>query len=233
MGTPQNSRWGLRGSRSTRLEPQNAWDSFLFAAGVPEASKGDSYLHVENIVSPHVEAEVEEVTSEGHKLEATLPQQQIPWRRGRPRKNKEVGGESQVPIESCARSAAEEFLMHAIWLEPVETTSRGSGSQTRREEASGSNVRGPNPQLEQAQLTIAELYQENRELRWQLVAKNLEVSAPQGHEGNTTWLKRQLREAQDTIVQLREVQRVSEEQTMKTPQGARSSRGEISHAEEA
>jgi hypothetical protein len=59
-----------------------------------------------------------------------------------------------------------------------------------------------------------------------LAAKTLEVSAPQGHEGNTTWLKRQLREAQDTIVQLREAQRVSEEQKMKTPQGARSSRGE-------
>jgi hypothetical protein len=41
---------------------------------------------------------VEEVTSEGHKLEATLPQQQIPWRRGRPRKNKEVGGEIQIPL---------------------------------------------------------------------------------------------------------------------------------------
>jgi hypothetical protein len=95
MGTPQNARRGLRGSQSTRLEPQNAWDSFLFAAGVPEASKGDSYLHMETMVSPHAEAEVEEVTSEGHKLEATLPQQQIPWRRGRPRKNKEVGGETK------------------------------------------------------------------------------------------------------------------------------------------
>jgi hypothetical protein len=78
MGSPQNTRRGLRGSRSARLEPQNAWDSFLFAVGVPEASKGDSYLHVEMMVSPHAEAEVEEVMSEGHKLEVTLPQQQIP-----------------------------------------------------------------------------------------------------------------------------------------------------------
>jgi hypothetical protein len=61
-----------------------------------------------------------------------------------------------------------------------------------------------------------------------LAAKTLEVSAQQGHEGNVTWLKRQLREAQDTIMQLREAQRVSEEQNMKTPQGARSSRGESS-----
>jgi hypothetical protein len=32
----------------------------------------------EMMVSPRAEAEVEEVTSEGHKLEVTLPQQQIP-----------------------------------------------------------------------------------------------------------------------------------------------------------
>jgi hypothetical protein len=102
--------------------------------------------------------------------------------------------------------------MRAIRLEPVETTSRGSGSRMRRTDASGSNVREPTQQLEQAQLAIVELYQENRELRRQLAAKTLEVSASQGHEGNVTWLKRQLREVQDTIVQLREAQRVSEEQ---------------------
>jgi hypothetical protein len=56
------------------LSHKIAWDSFLFVAGVPEASKGYSYLHAEMMVSPHVEAEVEEVMSEGHKLEATLPQ---------------------------------------------------------------------------------------------------------------------------------------------------------------
>jgi hypothetical protein len=107
MGTPQNTIWGLRGSQSARPEPQNAWDSFLFAVGVPEASKGDSYFHMEMMVLPHAEVEVEEVTSEGHKLEVMLPQQQIPWRRGRPIKNKEVGGGSQILIESCARSVCQ------------------------------------------------------------------------------------------------------------------------------
>jgi hypothetical protein len=74
MGTPQNARRGLQGSRSARPEPQNSWDSFLFAAGVPEASKGDSNLCAEMMVSPHVEAKVEEFMSEGHRLEAMLPQ---------------------------------------------------------------------------------------------------------------------------------------------------------------
>jgi hypothetical protein len=100
--------------------------------GVPEASKGYFDLHAETMVSPHAEVEVEEVTSEGHKVEVMLPQQKIPWRRGRPRKNKEVGEENQILIESRARSAAEEFLMRVIRLEPVETISRGSRNRTRR-----------------------------------------------------------------------------------------------------
>jgi hypothetical protein len=37
------------------------------------------------------------------------------------------------------------------------------------------------------------------------------VLAAQGHEGNVAWLKRQLREVQDTIVKLQETQRFSEE----------------------
>jgi hypothetical protein len=64
------------------------------------------------------------------------------------------------------------------------------------------------------------------------VENNLEVSALQDHEGNTTWLKRPLREAQDTNVQLHEVKRVSEETKMKTPQGAQSNQGESPRVEE-
>jgi hypothetical protein len=70
-------------------------------------------------------------------------------------------------------------------------------------------VESPAQQLERAQLAIAELYQENRELQSQLAAKNREVSVSQGHEGSTVWLQRRLREAQDTIVQLREAQRMT------------------------
>jgi hypothetical protein len=91
------------------------------------------------MVSPYGEAKVEEVTLGGRMLEAMPPQQQIPQRRGRPRKNKEAC-ENQILIESCARSVAEALLMHDIRLEPIENTSRGSGSGTRRTNASGSNV---------------------------------------------------------------------------------------------
>jgi hypothetical protein len=46
------------------------------------------------------------------------------------------------------------------------------------------------------------------ELRWQLVTKTMEALAAQGREGNVSWLKRQLREVQDTIVQLHKAQRL-------------------------
>jgi hypothetical protein len=61
------------------------------------------------------------------------------------------------------------------------------------------------------QLAIVELYQENRELRKKLAKRVVETSASQSREGNVNWLKRQLREAQDMIIQLHEEQRMSEE----------------------
>jgi hypothetical protein len=57
-------------------------------------------------------------------------------------------------------------------------------------------------------LAIAELYQENRELRRQLAVKTMEVSASQGYEGNMMWLKRHLIDAQDTIIAARNIEDV-------------------------
>jgi hypothetical protein len=67
------------------------------------------------------------------------------------------------------------------------------------------------------------IYQENRELRRQLAERTIETPASQSRagqlpptsptmrEGNVNWLKKQLREAQDVIIELREEQRMSEE----------------------
>jgi cell shape-determining protein MreC len=52
----------------------------------------------------------------------------------------------------------------------------------------GTNVQDPSQQLKQMQLAIAELYQENKELRQQLATKTIEVSTMQGREGHMTWL---------------------------------------------
>jgi hypothetical protein len=56
--------------------------------------------------------------------------------------------------------------------------------------------------------------------------KNQEISASLGRGGSTVWLRRQLRESQDTIVQLREAQRMAAKEGEETLQDARSSPGE-------
>jgi hypothetical protein len=94
----------------------------------------------------------------------------------------------------------EELLMHAIQLEPAGGSSREGRRRTRKIDITGTNDQEPSQQLKQAKLAIAELYQENMELRRQLATKTMEASATQGREGNMAWLKRQLREVQDTIV---------------------------------
>jgi hypothetical protein len=81
----------------------------------------------------------------------------------------------------------------------------------RRVDIIGENEQVPSQQLKQAKLAIAKLYQENMELRQQLATKTTKASVAQGHGGNMAWLKRQVREAHDTIVQLREAQILAEE----------------------
>jgi hypothetical protein len=92
--------------------------------------------------------------------------------------------------------------MRVIWLEPIEGPSRETYDRRRRTDTKGIDIRESSQQLNQAQLPIAELYQENRELRHRLEKKTFEASTSQGREGNMTWLKRQLTEAQDIIIQL-------------------------------
>jgi hypothetical protein len=133
------------------------------------------------------------------------------------------------PAELSVHPTAEGSTTLTNWSGLVGTTSKGSGGRKGREKALGSPVKSSIQQLEQAQLAIAELYQENRELQSQLAAKNQEVSVSQGHGGSTVWLQRQLREAQDTIVQLREAQRMAAKEEKETLQGARSSPGEGAH----
>jgi hypothetical protein len=75
-------------------------------------------------------------------------------------------------------------------------------------DAMGENSQETSQQLNQVKLAISELYQENIELRQQLMTNIMETSTTQGCEGNVTWIKRQLREVHDTIVKLREAQRL-------------------------
>jgi hypothetical protein len=99
---------------------------------------------------------------------------------------------------------AEEILMCSIRLEPAGGSSHEGRRRTREMDTTRENDQEPSQKLKQEKLAITKLYQENMDLRWQLATKNMEVSTVQGHEGNVAWIKRQLREAKDTIVQLQE-----------------------------
>jgi hypothetical protein len=70
--------------------------------------------------------------------------------------------------------------MRVIRLEPVDDPSRERCGRRRREDTEGTTICEPSQQLKKGKLAITNLYQENKELRQQLVANTLEASASQG-----------------------------------------------------
>jgi hypothetical protein len=128
MATSQSIRKGTWSSRIARSKPQNDWESFSPATGIPKDAKGVIPLPTETIRSNRAEPEAERLVQGGKTVEAPSPQQQIPRRRGRPRKNKEVE-EARVSEESRARSVAEELLMHAIRWSPLEDRATKAGAE--------------------------------------------------------------------------------------------------------
>jgi hypothetical protein len=98
-------------------------DFLLIISGIPKDLKGYLSLSTERVMPHRVKDVVEETAQEGKMSEALYPQQKIPWRRSRPKKNKEAE-ETRVPSEPHARSAVEELLMRAIRLEPIGGTNQ-------------------------------------------------------------------------------------------------------------
>jgi hypothetical protein len=159
-------------------------------------------------------------TSGRNKLETVPSPGPKPWRRGRPKKKTREGEGDRPKAELSARPTLEESVMPTNHSELVGTTGKGGRRRKGRVEESGASVENSAQQLEQAQFAIAELYQENRELRRQLAEKTQRIP-PQGRAGSTVWLQRQLREAQDMIVELREAQRMAVTMEHKTPQSVK------------
>jgi hypothetical protein len=159
---------------------------------------------LETVLASPTELGVERGMSKRAMLGTVPSQEPKPWRRGRPKKDTENREEDHFSVEPSVCQAIEGFAMLTHWSGLVGTADRGSGRQKEREKSPGLPVESPAQQLEWAQLAIAELCQENKELKSQLAAKNREVSVSQGCEGSTIWLQRWLREAQDTIVNLHE-----------------------------
>jgi hypothetical protein len=67
-----------------------SWDSFLLAADIPKDPKGDPPLPMGKETSHSVEVEIGRDAEKGKTLEALPPQQPIPRKRGKPRKNRET-----------------------------------------------------------------------------------------------------------------------------------------------
>jgi hypothetical protein len=211
MGSPLDMGRGPRGSRSARCEPQRAWDSFGSASHIFESPIGGGGFGSEMVSASSTEIEAEKGVSEEGTLVNAPSQEPKPWRKGRPRKDTTKREETHLSTELSACPAVEEFVELPRLSEPVGIIDRGDGSRKGRGRAPGPCVESLVQQLERAKLAIAELYQENRELRHQLAEKDQGITSSQGHAGSTVWLQRRLWEAQDTIVQLREAQRAAEE----------------------
>jgi hypothetical protein len=128
MVTSQSTRKGTRSSRTARSEPQRDWDSFSPAAGIPKDVKGTILLPTEKTRSNRGKYEMEGFTQEGKTVRAPSPQQQMPRRRGRPRKNQEIM-EARISEEPCIRLIAEELLRRAIRLEPAGGSSQKTGAE--------------------------------------------------------------------------------------------------------
>jgi hypothetical protein len=108
-------------------------------------------------------------------VEVSSPQNPVPWKRGRPTNNKEPG-EAQYSNEPRAQLVVDKLLMHVVWIKPVEGSSQEICDRRRRTGTESMDVRESSQQLNREQLAIAELYQENRKLRRQLVERTVETS---------------------------------------------------------
>lgn len=166
MATSQSARKGAWSNRTVRFKPQRDWDAFSPAVGIPKDVKGTIPLPVEKTGSIRGKSETKGFAQEGKTTRALSPQQQMPRRRGRPRKNQETM-EAQISEKPCVRLVAEERLRRATRLEPAGGSSREDRSRTRKANIAEANEQVPSQQLQQSKLAIAELYQENMELRQQ------------------------------------------------------------------
>jgi hypothetical protein len=93
-------------------------------------------------VSP-VELGVEKGTSERATLRTMPSLEPKPWRRVRPRKNKEKMEEDHFLAKPSVCLSIEGPTMLTNWSELVGTTSRGGGRRKRREKSPGTSVKSP------------------------------------------------------------------------------------------
>jgi hypothetical protein len=118
------------------------WDSFLFLADIPRDLKGDPPLPTREATSRSVKVGIKGDVGKGKIVEGSSPQQPIPRKRGRPRKNKDLR-EPQAPHEPRAKSIAKKLLMHDVWIELIEGSSQEICDRRRRPSTESMDVRYP------------------------------------------------------------------------------------------
>jgi hypothetical protein len=126
-----------------------SWDFFLLAVDIPRDPKGDSSLPMGKETSYRAEAEIGRAIEKEKTLEAFSPQQSIPRKRGRPRKNRETE-KAQAPNEPRAKSFAEELLMRVIQVEPVKGPKREICTRRRSSDVEDMDTHELSQQLKQA-----------------------------------------------------------------------------------
>ena len=90
MEFSQSTGKGARSDRTARFEPQRDWISFAPATTIPIILEGSIFSPIEDTILRREKVETKKFIQKGKAARAFSSGQQLPQRRGRPRKNEEV-----------------------------------------------------------------------------------------------------------------------------------------------
>jgi hypothetical protein len=250
------------------------WDSFLTSTNISLDPKGDTPLSAEKSTSNSSGVKGGGVAErgKGKEIENPSPSQPVLKKRRKLQFTDEPK-ETQAPSKPLTRSSARRFPIPTVQTEFVEFAAQEIDEEQVKPGEKDSDVKEMQQQLKKSQHIIAQLYQENRELKRKLTEKTLEAQTPQRKaspmqemskgrkirkipettvaakptspltrssarksspdiqgkqaasqksptsptegEKNIRWLNKQLREAQDEIIKLREERRLSDDRAMR------------------
>jgi hypothetical protein len=203
------------------------WDSLLTSTNISLDPKGDTPLSAEKSTSHSSGGKGGDVAERRKGKEIENPSLSQPVLKERRKLQfTDEPKETQAPSKLRTRSSARRFPIPTVQTEFVEFAAEEIDEEQVKPGEKDANVKEMQQQLKKVQHIIAQLYQENKELKKKLIEKTLEAQTPQSKashksptsstegERNIKWLKKKLREAQDQIIKLREEKRISEEGIM-------------------
>jgi hypothetical protein len=157
MVASQRIRKGTQTDITVRSKPQRDWNSFAPTVTIPRDVEETILSLTKDTRSSHKTTKTEKFILKGEMARASSSKQQIPRRRGRPRKNEEIM-KAKIPEGSRVRSTAGGLLRRVTQLEPAEKLSQECGIRTRKVDVTGMNEESASQQLKQAKMDIAKLY---------------------------------------------------------------------------